>query len=725
MWHPTPYKFQSFGRMVALNNWFLWIFFLSVIPGVRTPIIISFMFYAPLIAAFVLYYTPTMQVKIWGEDPEDIGGPKNETLYNKRMIITVFFINFSALLLALTCVLPQVHEGRTVEFNFGNWNGHGNIDFVFSAALNPQTVSMFILVHLITICIILYSLEYMSSDPRVIGFLVLLSMFNFSMNVFVLSANLFQIFLGWESVGLISYLLIKHYDTRVTANKYAIKAIVVNKVGDIFFMAGMSAFYDCYQTFDIITIRELVQIEFETGVRHHTSPLGFDIMCICFVLAAATKSASFTLHTWLPDAMEGPTPVSALLHAATMVTVGVFWVIRIYPIISYSTVAMSLLIFLGCASCLFAGTVAFFQSDIKRIIAFSTCGQLGYMMFACGIAGPEFAMFHLINHSFFKALLFLSAGAVIHALMDEQDIRKMGGLINLLPFSYFCMFVGSIALIGTPFLTGFYSKEGILALSYSGSSALNFSIYLLGLLAAILSILYSLRLLFFTFFTAPNAFRQNILNLHEAPLLMAIPMFFLLCGSIFFGFFTQDFFVGAGTNLLGFALTGNQEINSFRTDFEFIPAYIKLTPIILMCFFLFLYGMSYFNSRLGLNIFVSPVSKIVYYFMNQRWLIDFIYARIFVLPTLYVGEYVTTTVIDRGILELCGPYGLAHSVQYFVSLTRKSHSGYISVYLAYILLGVLLIFSVEVYNFGFREIEMFLVSMCTYSFIRKFTFNLS
>jgi len=512
--------------------------------------------------------------------------------------------------------------------------------------------------------------------------------------------------LGWEAVGVTSYLLIKFWDTRMLANKAAIKAIVINKVGDLFFMVSLAFFYYCFQTFDYEALYVLAPM-YKTFYYLEIEALLFDIMCISIVLAAATKSAQIGLHMWLPDAMEGPSPVSALLHAATMVTAGVFLIVRCYPILQNSSFALIMLIFFGSLTCVFAGTTAIFQNDLKRVIAYSTCAQLGVMIQACGLAAPEFAMFHLINHSFFKALLFLSAGAIIHALKDEQDIRKMGGLVNLLPFSYFCLFLGSAALMGIPFLTGFYSKEGIITLSFYHGSLSKFS-YLLGLFAATTTIIYSIRLISLTFFNTPNTYRQTTLNLHEAPFLMTLSMFFLVCGSLSFGYFAQDFFIGFGSNSLGYSVNENKSL--YKADFEFTPFYIKLIPLVLILITVsFLY-------------FYSPRNKLksVYYFLNNRWTIDYIYSELISKPVVYVSERYTLHIVDRGLLEWCGPYGLAQSINYLVSITRGSQTGYISSYIFYILVGVAYILLIICFNVAEHDVKTLIICMCSYIYIRKF-----
>jgi len=339
------------------------------------------------------------------------------------------------------------------------------------------------------------------------------------------------------------------------------------------------------------------------------------------------------------------------------------------------------------------------------------------MVLACGATSPEFAMFHLVNHSFFKALLFLSAGAIIHALRDEQDIRRMGSLVNFLPFSYLGILVGSIALMGFPFLTGFYSKEGIIILALSNGPFAKFS-YILGLVSVITTIIYSVRLLFLTFYIEPNTFRQTVLNLHEAPFLMLLSMTVLIIGSVFFGFFSQDFFIGFGSDALGHSVSKN--LDFFKPDFEFTSVYIKLIPfiLVLVCPIIYLYLNITYE-----NYYYNTITRNIINFLNNRWNFDYLYSKLITNPAIYAGEWYTLYTWDRGFLEVCGPRGLAKSTKQFVMMTQGAHTGYLSLYIAYILTGVLAFLYDSIYHFTIVDGKVFLVGLCSYIFIRKYTFN--
>jgi len=415
------------------------------------------------------------------------------------------------------------------EFLFVSWG------FIYDSL----TVSMLLPVLLVSALVHIYSIGYMSEDPHNQRFFSYLSMFTFFMLMLVSGDNYLLMFIGWEGVGISSYLLMNFWFTRLQANKAAIKALVTNRIGDYFFSIGLFALFWTFGNLDYSTIFSLAPVIDQDIIT---------IIGICLLLAAMGKSAQLGLHGWLPDAMEGPTPVSALIHAATMVTAGVYLLLRSSPILEYGSTPLILITWVGALTAFFAATTGLLQNDLKRVIAYSTCSQLGYMMFACGLSNYSIGIFHLVNHAFFKALLFLSAGAVIHALNDEQDMRKMGGLVNLLPFTYTMIFIGSFSLMALPFLTGFYSKDLILEVALGQYLFTSSVAYWLGTISAVFTAFYSLRLLALTFLTYPNGPRIHYLSTHEAPLIMAIPLVILAIMSIFFGFVTKDLFVGPGSD---------------------------------------------------------------------------------------------------------------------------------------------------------------------------------
>lgn len=402
------------------------------------------------------------------------------------------------------------------------------------------TVVMLMVVTSISCLVHLYSIAYMSSDSHSPRFLCYLSIFTFFMLMLVTGDNFIQVFLGWEGVGLSSYLLINFWCTRLQADKAAIKAMLVNRVGDFGFALGILGCYTLFQTVDFSTIFACSSLpptrqSFFLPMRWNAITL----ICLLLLLGAVGKSAQIGLHTWLPDAMEGPTPVSALIHAATMVTAGVFLIARCSYLFENSPTALIVLSVSGATTAFLAATTGLLQNDIKRVIAFSTCSQLGYMLFACGISNYSVSVFHLLNHAFFKALLFLSSGAVIHAMSDEQDLRKMGGLASSLPFTYAMMLIGSLSLIGFPFLTGFYSKDVILELAYTKYTLSGNFAFWLGSVSVLFTSYYSFRILSLTFLVPTNSCGRDLVRRHDAPIPMAFTLILLAFGSLFVGYFAK------------------------------------------------------------------------------------------------------------------------------------------------------------------------------------------
>ena len=424
------------------------------------------------------------------------------------------------------------------------------------------------------------------------------------------------------------------------------------------------------------------------------------------------KSAQIGLHTWLPDAMEGPTPVSALIHAATMVTAGIFLIVRCSYLFEFSPIVLNFIIFVGSVTSFFAATTGLFQNDIKRIIAYSTCSQLGYMIFACGLSSYEVGLFHLSNHAFFKALLFLGAGSVIHAVADEQDIRKMGGLRKMLPFSYSIMVVGSLALIGFPFLTGFYSKDAILEVAYAKYDLLGHFSYFLGLFAAFCTSFYSTRLLFLVFLSEPNGSKAILSKAHEGSWFMGFPLFILSTITVVLGFLTRDLFIGFGTHFWGqsiFVLPQNYVLS----DIEFIPLYYKLLPLnisILGTFF------SYFLYSFDLSTFYSIKKlrnfRVFYNFLSKKWYFDRIYNQIFVQSTLHIGYHYTYKEIDRGLIEKIGPSGVVECTKYVSKLFAFLQTGLLFHYLFLCFMAfffLILLWTVSTFVLTFFTLFLFLL----------------
>ncbi|RYX81881.1 NADH-quinone oxidoreductase subunit L, partial [bacterium] len=425
----------------------------------------------------------------------------------------------------------------------------------------------------------LYSISYMSGDPHLPRFMSYLSIFTFFMLCLVTADNFLQMFFGWEGVGLASYLLINFWFTRLQASKASIKAMLVNRVGDFGLSLGIMAIFSVFKSVDFCTVFSIAPHFAESSfifcnVECHL----YNVICILLFIGAVGKSAQLGLHTWLPDAMEGPTPVSALIHAATMVTAGVFLIARCSPLFEYAPTALMVVTLVGGMTCFFAATTGVLQNDLKRVIAYSTCSQLGYMVFACGISNYSVGVFHLMNHAFFKALLFLSAGSVIHALSDEQDMRKMGGVVKLLPFTYGMMLIGSLSLTGFPFLTGFYSKDTILELAFANYTICGNFVYWLGAICVLFTSYYSFRLLFLAFLSPTNLYKSSLKKTHDAPFIMALPLILLAFGSIFVGYLGKDMMIGLGTNFWGNSLFVLPK-NIYLLESEYIPQTQKMVPL--------------------------------------------------------------------------------------------------------------------------------------------------
>jgi len=532
----------------------------------------------------------------------------------------------------------------------------------------------------------------MSEDPHIFRFMAYLSLFTFFMLILITANNFLQMFVGWEGVGVSSYLLINFWFTRIQANKSAIKAMLVNRVGDFFILLSMFLLYFLFNTldYDIIFNMSKVFVNYEIVIGAISTPI-IDLICILLFLGAMGKSAQIGLHVWLPDAMEGPTPVSALIHAATMVTAGVFLLARCSFLFEHSPFCLDIIVLVGSLTAFFASTTGLFQNDIKKVIAYSTCSQLGYMIFACGLSSYDVGIFHLFNHAFFKALLFLGAGAIIHAVSNEQDMRKMGGLKNLLPFSYAITVIGSLALTGFPFLAGFYSKDVILEVAYAKyTNAAHFS-YFLGTMAAFFTAFYSTRLLFLVFLANPNGNRVTILNAHEGSWKMSTPLILLSILSITIGFLMKDLFIGFGTDFWGTAIYILPK-NYLLSDIEFLHVFNKTLPLlvtilgILGSFFLYTKNIKKYYDIKDMKFF-----KIIYNFFNRKWYFDRFYNEFITKNILYSSYHLSYKTIDRAYLELLGPYGITTTLQEIVKQVKSYQRGGILSYLYNIFIWSILI----------------------------------
>jgi len=559
-----------------------------------------------------------------------------------------------------------------------------NVDWGF--LFDSLTAVMCCVVSFISLLVHIYSIEYMANDPHLSRFMSYLSLFTFFMLILVTADNYVQLFVGWEGVGLCSYLLINFWFTRIQANKAAIKAMVINRIGDFGLAIGIFIMFVNFKAVDYATVFSLVP--FFKGQEFELLTFKFDLLSlISFFLfvGAVGKSAQLGLHTWLPDAMVGPTPVSALIHAATMVTAGVFLIARSSVLYEYSPLILELVTVLGALTAFVAATIGLTQNDLKRVIAYSTCSQLGYMVFSCGLSNYNVGIFHLMNHAFFKALLFLSAGSVIHAVADEQDMRKMGGLKKLIPFTYSMMLIGSLALMGFPFLTGFYSKDVILEVAYGKYTTQGHFSYVLGVLGAFLTAFYSIRLVCLTFLSKPNGFKKVLCYSYDSSYYIVTVLALLAIPSIFIGYFSKDMLIGLGTDFWGnsiFILPDNMNL----IDAEFIPHKYKLLPVILS-----ILGAStsflLYRVLTEFLVFFKLYNKTIYTFLNRKWFFDKLYNELVVQFFFKFSYSVSYKLIDRGIIEIFGPLGLSTLVTKKAYYYYKMQTGYLYHYTFVMLVG--------------------------------------
>lgn len=536
---------------------------------------------------------------------------------------------------------------------FYKWIDLGYFVLDISFFFDTVTAVMLFVVCLISSLVHLYSVEYMKYDVGFIRYMSYLSLFTFFMLILVTADNFLQMFIGWEGVGLSSYLLISFWYTRFLANKAAIKAMLVNRIGDLSLLLSLSILFFFFGTLKYSVIFALVSY----FINMNFFFLGFYFNVINLIrfflfLGAMGKSAQLGLHIWLPDAMEGPTPVSALIHAATMVTAGVFLVIRCSFLFEYANNVLIFMGLIGGLTCFFSSIIGAFQFDIKKIVAYSTCSQLGYMFFACGMSNYNVSLFHLFNHAFFKALLFLSMGSIIHAMSDEQDFRRMGGLVNLLPFTYVMVMIGSLSLLAIPFLTGFYSKDMILEFTYARFTLDGFFLYLLGIFAAFFTAFYSTRLLYWVFLSPVNFYRANLYFIHEPNFYMWFPMFLLFFFSIFIGYIFSESFIGIGSSFFGnsiFIFFNNFSV--FDAEFnlffvKYIPLLICFLGIIVFLFFLFFFENFY------LYFFSKKIFVILYKFFSRALFFDLVFVDFFFFYILKVSYLYIYKYVEKGFFEL-------------------------------------------------------------------------
>ena len=597
-------------------------------------------------------------------------------------ISTSLFVSISAIL-SILVFWKGIKNDIYGNYLIFEWISSGGFTANWSINIDPLSSVMLVVVTFVSALVHVYSIGYMSHDPHKPRFMSYLSLFTFSMLALVVSDNFLQLFFGWEGVGLCSYLLIGFWYKKETANNAAIKAFIVNRIGDfglaiaiflIFFFFGTINFQEVFQVTNQFAEKKVIFFGFESNL--------ITLICIFLFIGAMGKSAQFLLHTWLPDAMEGPTPVSALIHAATMVTAGVFLVVRCSPIFEYSQIALNLVTIVGMITAIFAASVALVQNDIKKIVAYSTCSQLGYMFFAAGVGAYHVAMFHLFTHAFFKALLFLGAGSTIHAFKDEQDIRNMGGVRKNLPYTYMFMLLGTLALTGFPFLSGFYSKDAIIEFAYLKNSSLGNYAASIGILTAFLTSIYSWRLFFKTFHGPYNNKKIPIDKTHESPLVMLVPLVFLGIGAIFSGYLFKNIFIGHHSSEFW------QSSIFFLSEIQHdsVPVwFLLITPILVLIsipisFYLYILNPKVLEDFKNTNI---PL----YNFLLNKWYIDEFYEKIFVSPAKKIGS-IFWKKGDIGIIDKFGPDGISKLIKVISNKTGRLQTGFIYDYAFVMLLGL-------------------------------------
>ena len=597
-------------------------------------------------------------------------------------IVTSLFVTISAVLSLIIFyeVTINNYENNLVIIT---WMNSGLLDVNWSIKVDTLSSVMLVVVCLVSSIVHIYSIGYMSHDPHKTRFMAYLSLFTFAMLMLVTSDNFLQLFFGWEGVGLCSYFLIGFWFKKDSANAAAIKAFIVNRVGDFGFALGI---FLIFYVFGTVNYDEVFS-QIPQSINKEISFLGMnlkvvDLICILLFIGAMGKSAQFLLHTWLPDAMEGPTPVSALIHAATMVTAGVFLVVRCSPIFEYSQIALNIICVVGMTTAFFAATVALVQNDIKKIIAYSTCSQLGYMFFAAGVGAYNVAMFHLFTHAFFKALLFLGSGSVIHSFKGEQDIRNMGGVWKKMPYTWILMIIGTLALSGFPFFSGYYSKDAIIEFAYLKGNTVGYYAVAVGIFTALLTAIYSWRLIFKTFHGNYENKKLKIETIHESSYVMLLPLTILAFGSIFAGFFFKELFIGYSSSN-DFWANSIKFLSPLSTHHP--PLWIVyLTPVVVVLSIPISYYL--FLKNKNITNWLVKENKPLYNFLLNKWYFDELYDYLFIRPIKTLGIFFWK-IIDIQTIDRFGPDGISSLIKKLSNKAVKFQSGYIYQYAFIMLLG--------------------------------------
>ena len=598
-------------------------------------------------------------------------------------------------LLSITIFLEVGFNNMPVVIHLFRWIDSESLNVSWAFNFDSLTVSMLIPVLIVSSLVHIYSIGYMSHDPHNQRFFSYLSLFTFMMIILVTADNFLLMFVGWEGVGVCSYLLVSFWFTRIAANQSSISAFLTNRVGDCFLTIGMFAMLWSFGDINYFTVFSLSPYFSENVII---------IVGICLLIGAMAKSSQVGLHVWLPMAMEGPTPVSALIHAATMVTAGVYLLMRTSPIIEYSSTLLLIILWIGAITTVFSSLIGLFQQDIKKVIAYSTMSQLGMMIIAVGLSSYNIALFHLVNHAFYKALLFLGAGSVIHAVADNQDFRKYGGLINYLPLSYSVMLIASLSLVAFPFMTGFYSKDLIIESTYGQYNLSSVSIYFISSIGAMFTTLYSIKVLYLTFLSNPNGplvnYKfQSLKPAHEGDIFMSMPLIILSIFSIFFGYITKDVFIGLGSDFFSDNALFIHPYHEIMLNTEFsVPVLYKLLPLF---FTVLLTSLSIISTEFFPSVLIkfkfSQLGYNTFSFLNQRFAVELFYNKYISSTILFIGGQ-TSKDMDNGVIETFGPYGLQKKFSDISSSINTLNTGIVTNYALYILVGLLFILNVAYFN---------------------------
>ncbi|MBZ9807752.1 MULTISPECIES: NADH-quinone oxidoreductase subunit L [unclassified Mesorhizobium] len=618
--------------------------------------------------------------------------------------ITSGFLVIAAVLSWVAFFTVGFGHGEVFTVPVLRWIQSGGLEASWALRIDTLTVVMLVVVNTVSALVHIYSIGYMHHDPNRPRFFAYLSLFTFAMLMLVTADNLVQMFFGWEGVGLASYLLIGFWYKKPSANAAAIKAFVVNRVGDFGFALGIFGVFVLFGSVNLGTIfanaATFIPAEGAPQGAAVLTFLGYaldkqaamTVVCLLLFMGAMGKSAQVPLHTWLPDAMEGPTPVSALIHAATMVTAGVFMLARLSPLFELSHSALTVVTFIGAFTAFFAATVGLVQNDIKRVIAYSTCSQLGYMFVALGVGAYGAAIFHLFTHAFFKALLFLGSGSVIHAVSDEQDMRKMGGLRTLIPTTYWMMVIGTLALtgVGIPVTVigtaGFFSKDAIIETAFAGHNSVAGLAFVLLVIAAGFTSFYSWRLIFMTFHGRPRASHEVMHHVHESPPVMLVPLFVLAAGALFAGIIFHGAFIGEGYAEFWKASLFTLPDNHILHDIHELPLWVELSPFIAMLIGLALAWKFYIRSP-EVPVNLAAQHRGLYAFLLNKWYFDELYDFLFVRPAKRLGSFLWKTG-DGTVIDGLGPDGISARVVDVTNRVVKLQTGYLYHYAFAMLIGV-------------------------------------